>query len=160
MSISSHIRQDTDEEQVVLANSTIVTASEDDNPELYFALRGGANNFGIVTAFTVRTFPQGQIHVSQVAWSDNQTEEVLDKVYELYTDPTITSDVEMGYDLYFVYDPETDQFAMSGTQRYETPMVNPPVFQAINRIPTISRSARNATMANLTAATPQLGTTR
>lgn len=43
------------EYEVVLSNSSIVTASEDTNPDLYFALRGGANNFGIISRFTCRS---------------------------------------------------------------------------------------------------------
>jgi hypothetical protein len=43
------------EAQVVLANGTTVTANHNQNPDLYFALRGaGANSFGIVTQFTFR----------------------------------------------------------------------------------------------------------
>lgn len=94
---------------MVLANSSIVTASVAKNPDLFFALRGGANNFGIVTCFNVRTFPQGQIYVSQPTWGDNQSEAVLDEVYGLYTDPDLTQDLEMGYDLYFVYDQAMDR---------------------------------------------------
>ena len=30
-------------------------------PDLYFALRGGGNNFGVVTRFDLETFPQGQM---------------------------------------------------------------------------------------------------
>lgn len=151
---------DIDSGQVILANSSLVTASETTNPDLFFALRGGANNFGIVTSFTVTTFPQGEIYVSQPVWSDNQSEAVLDEVYKLYTDSSLTSDLEMGYDLYFRYDSETDQFLMSGTQRYETAMARPPVFEALDQIPVSTRSTRNATLANLTSTTPELGTTR
>jgi FAD/FMN-containing dehydrogenase len=49
------------EYEVVLANGTIATANEVHNPDLYFALRGGGNYFGIVTAFTVRTSAQGPV---------------------------------------------------------------------------------------------------
>lgn len=130
------------------------------NPDLFFALRGGANNFGIVTAFEVYVFPQTQIYLSQPTWSDNQSEAVLDEVYRLYTDPLLTQDVDMGYDLYFVYDPDADQFAMSGTQRYERAVSQPAVFRDIDSIPTVTRSTRNATLANLTGSPPELGTTR
>jgi hypothetical protein len=42
--------------EVVLADGSIVNASEKDNPKLWRALKGGGNNFGIVTSFTVRSF--------------------------------------------------------------------------------------------------------
>ncbi|KAF8196452.1 glucooligosaccharide oxidase [Pholiota molesta] len=42
---------------VVLANGTISTVSQKNNPDLFFALRGSGASFGIATAYTVRTFP-------------------------------------------------------------------------------------------------------
>lgn len=44
------------EAQVVLANSSVVTASETTNPDLFWALRGAGAAFGIVTNFKFKTF--------------------------------------------------------------------------------------------------------
>jgi hypothetical protein len=44
--------------EVVLASGQVVSANPRSNPDLYKALRGGGNNFGIVTRVTLRTFPQ------------------------------------------------------------------------------------------------------
>jgi len=44
--------------EMVLANGEIVTASANENPDLFWACRGGAGgNFGINTSFTLETFP-------------------------------------------------------------------------------------------------------
>jgi hypothetical protein len=46
-----------EEVEVVLANSSIVRASESVNADLFFAVRGAASSVGIVTEFTMRTAP-------------------------------------------------------------------------------------------------------
>ncbi|KAI9155658.1 FAD-dependent monooxygenase CTB5 [Paramyrothecium foliicola] len=45
--------------EVVLASGDIVRANTQENSDLFVALRGGGNNFGIVTRYVFRTFKQG-----------------------------------------------------------------------------------------------------
>lgn len=47
--------------QIVLASGEVVNANAFDHPALYKALKGGGNNFGIVTRFDLKTFEQGEI---------------------------------------------------------------------------------------------------
>ncbi|KAF8461972.1 hypothetical protein BDZ91DRAFT_699149 [Kalaharituber pfeilii] len=47
--------------EVVLADATIVTASPTEHEDLFWALHGGANNFGIVTKFELKTHPINKI---------------------------------------------------------------------------------------------------
>ncbi|MFF3365152.1 FAD-binding oxidoreductase [Streptomyces misionensis] len=62
---------------VVLADGSFVTASEEEHPDLFWALRGGGGNFGAVTAFTFRLHPVDVVVLGITLWPVDRTREVL-----------------------------------------------------------------------------------
>ncbi|MGH3826823.1 MAG: FAD-binding oxidoreductase [Pseudonocardiaceae bacterium] len=64
--------------QVVLADGRVVRASADEHPDLFWALRGGGGNFGVVTEFEFRAHPIGPlVHLALLFWGLDQGREAL-----------------------------------------------------------------------------------
>lgn len=67
------------EAEVVLADGRIVTASAWRNADLYWGLRGGGGNFGIVTSFLFRAHPVKQVFAGPVFWDMDHARTVMRK---------------------------------------------------------------------------------
>ena len=75
------------EAEVVTAEGAIIRASADDHPDLFWALRGGGGNFGIVTAFRFALHPLGPtVMAGPVFWAAEDTTEVLHFYREFVAD--------------------------------------------------------------------------
>ncbi len=65
------------EADVVLADGTFVTASLSDYSDLFWALRGGGGNFGVVTSFLFRAHPVGTVYGGPIFWDATHAKEVM-----------------------------------------------------------------------------------
>ena len=65
------------EADVVLADGSLVTASADQNQDLYWALRGGGGNFGVVTSFLFRAHPVHTVYAGLTLWTLDHAREIL-----------------------------------------------------------------------------------
>ena len=65
------------EAEIVLADGRRVRASADEHPDLFWAIRGGGGNFGVVTTFVFRLHEVGTIFGGPTFWPVEQATEVL-----------------------------------------------------------------------------------
>jgi FAD/FMN-containing dehydrogenase len=65
------------EAEMVLASGEVVRVNADEHPDLYWAIRGGGGNFGVVTSFLFRLHEVGTIFGGPTFWPVEQTEEVM-----------------------------------------------------------------------------------
>ncbi|MGH7863197.1 MAG: FAD-binding oxidoreductase, partial [Candidatus Dormibacteraceae bacterium] len=63
--------------QIVLADGRVVTANAESHPDLFWALRGGGGNFGVVTALTLQLHPVSTIIGGPTLWSLDDADRVL-----------------------------------------------------------------------------------
>ncbi|KAI1120821.1 putative oxidoreductase [Nemania abortiva] len=88
--------------ELVLANGSIINANTDKNPDLAAALRGGGNNFGIVTRVDMPVFQQpafwgGFLYFPTFVWSDTGRQFVKINSADKY-DENVHMTLSWGYD--------------------------------------------------------------
>lgn len=133
--------------EVVLGNGTIVTASSSRNPRLFRALRGGSNNFGIVTRFDSKLFQQNEF------WGGQIDQPITDK--EAYFDFMANFTQSATYDPYaalitvFAWT-EGLPLSIMHTVTYTNGAVTwpPPAFKPLNDLPKISTTMRTAKLSS------------
>jgi len=68
---------------MVLADGSFVTASAQENPDLFWAVRGGGGNFGVVTSFLFRLHPVKIVYAGPTFWPLGQAVDVM-RVYRQF----------------------------------------------------------------------------
>src|SRR5436190_2209961 len=63
--------------EIVTADGQVLTASADQHPDLFWALRGGGGNFGVVTSFLFRAWPVATVLGGLIVYPRDQAASVL-----------------------------------------------------------------------------------
>lgn len=134
--------------KVVLPNSTVVTATETSHPDIYFALRGGGTNFGIVTHFTLETFPQGLMMGGSKSYSNDKNDALLAAMHKFTMD---TEQLDAATYSAFVYYQLYDIFMAVVQLVTAQPELDPPIFDDFKAIEAMGGgNLRIDSMSNLT----------
>jgi len=65
------------EADLVLSDGSFVTASDKENQDLFWAIRGGGGNFGVVTSFKFKLHDVSNIYGGPMLWELDEAEEVM-----------------------------------------------------------------------------------
>ncbi|KAH9830759.1 FAD dependent oxidoreductase [Rhodofomes roseus] len=86
--------------EVVLPSGIVVNATASENPELFFGLKGGFNNFGIVTTFYLQTHPQTEVWGGIIITTnvDDDVVAATQKFYDNVNDPKAAILTTFNYD--------------------------------------------------------------
>lgn len=86
---------------VVTADGKFLTASESENEDLFWALRGGGGNFGVVTSLEYRLHPVDMVHAGIIIYPMEHAETVA----KFYRDHMDSAPEELGVFLAFAMGP-------------------------------------------------------
>ncbi|RFU81867.1 oxidoreductase, fad-binding [Trichoderma arundinaceum] len=132
--------------QVVLADGSVVNANEKENEDLHIALRGGTNNFGIVTRFDFNAFEQGQLWGGALFHSL----ETIDENLKAFVDFASAEDYDEYASLITSFGFAAGRGAgIVNNVEYTKPVEKPPVFEPFLKIPSVMSTMRVASMADI-----------
>ncbi|KAI1311984.1 hypothetical protein F5Y03DRAFT_409154 [Xylaria venustula] len=126
--------------EVVLANSSVVNANADTNPDLWWALKGSGTNFGIVTRYDVRVTENSPYWFEGFYYAPEQIPALLEAVVEYANAAENDPNAEISFNLnpaqaFVVY-------------IYSKPVVRPDIYKTFYNIPSTSQ-AINSTIGNM-----------
>jgi hypothetical protein len=94
------------EADVVLADGTFVTTNSERHPDLFWALRGGGGNFGVVTSFVFQAHPVREVYAGPIFWEIAHARTVM----RAYRDFLPNAPEELGAFIGLKTVPSTDPF--------------------------------------------------
>ena len=139
--------------EVVLSTGELVNANATHHPDLYKALKGGGNNFGIVTRFDFRTFDQGLFWGGFLVLPVNESANQLQALQEFTTNSGNGADDYAALESVFAFNSSgsTNQASIIVETR---PLSYPPIFEKITGTkPQILNDLRLTNCSNLTIET-------
>lgn len=121
--------------EVVLSDGAVVNANRNENEDLFFALRGGGNSFGVVTRIDFETYEQGLLWSASVMFDTS----VLDANIKEFVRLSAADgyDEKASFLLSFAYIGSMNLTALANTLLYADAVENPPVYRNLMKLPAL-----------------------
>jgi hypothetical protein len=142
--------------EVVMASGRLINANHTSHPDLFRALKGGMNNFGVVTRFDFSTLPIGEILGGGIVNNITDRHAVFKALANIADAPDY--DIHASIVTSIIFSSSTKAWTISSAPIYTKPDPNPPVYEELFAVPNISSTMHLTslhTFANETA-TPQI----
>ncbi|KAJ1305447.1 hypothetical protein OPQ81_000457 [Rhizoctonia solani] len=136
--------------EIVLANGTVATVTNEGAGDLFKALKGGTGNFGIVTSFKLRTYPVNNAYAGTLCYSPDQYD-ALFPIMEAYAREGVESDPKTHVISSFGYAPSQAIDIAAFYSFYSEPVTTPPpAIRPLFEIPTILNTVKVKTVKEAT----------
>ncbi|KAI1350260.1 FAD-binding domain-containing protein [Xylaria sp. FL0043] len=119
--------------EVVLASGEVVIATADTHSDLWLALKGGSNNFGIVTHFHLSTYPQKNMLGGIVAF--NYTQSTLDAHAAAFSNFMAAENFDEKAMMGLLITYENGVSAVTDSLFYLDPVASPAVYESFISMP-------------------------
>ncbi|KAL8913543.1 MAG: hypothetical protein Q9171_001625 [Xanthocarpia ochracea] len=133
--------------EVVLASGEIVYATANSYQDLWLSLKGGSNNFGIVTRFDVATFPQGLMWGGVILF--NYTKSVLDAQARAFSNFMNPKNFDSAADMGIILGFRNNTFSVANSLFYVDPVANPKTYQSFTSIPSLGNTLALTNASNM-----------
>ncbi|KAF8488657.1 FAD-binding domain-containing protein [Russula emetica] len=132
--------------ELVLPNGTVVYVTSKDK-DLWFGLRGGMNNFGIVTKFTLVSHPQGDVWGGTRLYNESQIEAIKEALVKFQQKKDIKAEISVIPDYY------TGQFYIGVFYFYDAPTPSS-IFDEFLAIPAIGGNLSTSSFSDFVRSLP------
>ncbi|OCL06761.1 FAD binding domain-containing protein [Glonium stellatum] len=131
--------------EVVVASGEILNVNYTSYPDLYWALRGGGNNFGIVTRFDMETYPQGELWAGSRTYDlKNHSQALINAFVNFGNNPDDLATTWVAFVHY------QGDYLVSTSLVYHQPIIDPPIFDEFKAIPSLADSTKIRSLSDMT----------
>ncbi|KAK4196329.1 hypothetical protein QBC40DRAFT_313788 [Triangularia verruculosa] len=133
--------------EVVLADGRIVTASKTSNPDLFLALKGGSNNFGIVTKFTMTAIPSDKVWGGMAFLPKDIAPQAVDAVVSFTNN--VANDPDSNLVAMFTHMPDFKDIVVATLYANMAGIEKPAAYNQWLALPEIMTTVKNTTISEM-----------